>query len=501
MRSAATSSDVPHRGFVFGEFTLDIDRAVILHNDKDVSLRPKSFDVLRHLIEHHGRLVGKEELLKAVWGSAAVSDDSLTHCLIDIRKVLGDTERRMIRTVPRRGFIFDVPVQTIASLARLDRQRHGAKLVLAVAASLLVSIGAGYFLLHAYLLDPAPQTSPASAESQFGQEAVGLFIQGRFLFNRRAANDMETAEEFLRQAVDLEPQFAAAWADLAGVYVLQNFAGGDNNPDYLPLLKDAAERAVELDPNLAAGWVRLANYYTATGDEPAAARYMRRAADAETQDPLLLAVMAGDFAAAGDFDRAVDLQQRALALYPLSFVYRSNLSAYLLAAGRYRDGLREAERAALLSPKGPQVHFNIGSALIQLEQYERALAEATRWPDGPQRDVVMAMAALAQNREAVAAEAMARLRSSTDIESYRHRAEIEAFCENIENSFQILTQLRDQFIVRLDEQQWRRQLLMIKVSPFLAPVRADPRWQGWLEESRRIMIARSEQAPVKASFE
>ena len=103
----------------------------------------------------------------------------------------------------------------------------------------------------------------------------------------------------------------------------------------------------------------------------------------------------------------------------------------------------------------------------------------------------MAMAGLSLSREAVAAEAMVRLRSSTSIESHRHRAELEAFCENIENSFLILTQLRDQFGGRLDEQQWRWQLLMINVSPFLAPVRADPRWEGWLEETRRPLVTRS----------
>ena len=104
----------------------------------------------------------------------------------------------------------------------------------------------------------------------------------------------------------------------------------------------------------------------------------------------------------------------------------------------------------------------------------------------------MAMAGLSLSREAVATEAIARLKSSTSIESSRHRAELQAFCENIESSFLILTQLRDQFGGRLDEQQWRWQLLMINVSPFLAPVRADPRWEGWLEESRRSLVAHSQ---------
>ncbi len=492
MRSEAASSDVPHRGFVFGEFMLDIDRAALLHNGDNVGLRPQSLDVLRQLVEHHGSLVRKEDLLEAVWGKTAVTDDSLTHCLIDIRKVLGDTERKMIRTVPRRGFIFDVPVETISSAVRLGHQRHRVKLASFIAAGILASVGAGYFLLHAFQPGPPPQAAPTSADSRLDNEAIDLYLQGRFLFNRRAPTDLDAAEKLFKHAIDLEPQFAGAWADLAGIYAVRYFAGGDVDPEALPLLKHAAERAVELDPDLAAGWVRLAHYYAAIGDQPSADRHMQRAADAETEDPLLLAVMAGDFAAGGSFDRAVELQQRALAIDPLSVVNRFNLSSYLLAAGRYTDALREGARAAQLSPTGDaRLKVNVGFALIQLEQYERALALATSWPDSSQRDVVMAMAGLSLSREAVAAEAMVRLRSSTSIESHRHRAELEAFCENIENSFLILTQLRDQFGGRLDEQQWRWQLLMINVSPFLAPVRADPRWEGWLEETRRPLVTRS----------
>lgn len=494
----ATEPNVPHCGFVFGAFVLDIDRAALLHNGKNVRLRPKSLDVLIHLVEHHGCLVGKEELLDAVWDKAEVSDDSLTHCLIDIRKVLGDTERKMIRTVPRRGFIFDLPVESISAALRRDRQRHRSRLISSIAAGLLLSVGTGYFLLHAYFPDP-----PAvdSTESQWSQEAVDLHARGQFLFHRRAAGDLETAEELLRHAVDLEPEFATAWAELAGIYLLGYFSGGDNDPGALRLLKDAAEKAVEFDPNLAAGWVRLAHYYAAIGDQHSADRYMQRAIDAESADPLLLAVLAGEFAGIGDLDRAIELQQQALAADPLSLVNRRNLTAYLLAAGRYDDGLREAERVAQLNPESTRKELNVGFALIKLEQYERALALAASWPDGPEKDVVTAMAGLVLEREAIAMEAIARLKSSTDIESYRYLAELQAFCEDIDNSFLLLAQLRDQFRGPSEQQQWRHHLFLIRMSPFLEPVRADPRWQSWIEEANRPLIARSEQVPVKTSVE
>jgi adenylate cyclase len=94
----------------FWEFKLDTARGGLLLAGAEIKLRPKSYAVLCHLVERAGRLVSKEELLHAVWGHASVTEGALTQCLIDIRRALGDDSQRMIRTVPRRGYLFDVPV-------------------------------------------------------------------------------------------------------------------------------------------------------------------------------------------------------------------------------------------------------------------------------------------------------------------------------------------------------------------------------------------------------
>jgi DNA-binding winged helix-turn-helix (wHTH) protein len=94
----------------FDAFTLDLSRSCLRCGADDVRLRPKSFDVLRYLAEHPGRLVGKEELLGAVWRNACVTDNSLVQCLIEIRRALHDDAQAIIRTVPRRGYIFDISV-------------------------------------------------------------------------------------------------------------------------------------------------------------------------------------------------------------------------------------------------------------------------------------------------------------------------------------------------------------------------------------------------------
>jgi TolB-like protein len=70
-----------------------------------VDLRPRSFAVLRLLAENAGRLVTKDDIIDKVWGDVIVTEDSLTQCIADIRRAIGDEGRRILRTVPRKGYV------------------------------------------------------------------------------------------------------------------------------------------------------------------------------------------------------------------------------------------------------------------------------------------------------------------------------------------------------------------------------------------------------------
>src|SRR5512137_511571 len=98
------------RKYHFGDFTLDLRRGALLRAGEEVRLRPKSFAVLQALIERHGELVTKDELLERVWGRTVVTDGAITQCLIDVRHAIGDESQEIIRTVPRRGYLFSAPV-------------------------------------------------------------------------------------------------------------------------------------------------------------------------------------------------------------------------------------------------------------------------------------------------------------------------------------------------------------------------------------------------------
>ncbi len=100
-------------GIKFGPFRLDGDRYHLWRRESPIHLRPKTWDLLQHLIERPGVLMTREELIQAIWQQTAVSDDVLTQSVFELRQALGDPAKkpRYIETVHRRGFRFIAPVR------------------------------------------------------------------------------------------------------------------------------------------------------------------------------------------------------------------------------------------------------------------------------------------------------------------------------------------------------------------------------------------------------
>ena len=110
---AATSPGAEERRqrrYQFGEFTLDLETGFLRRQREPVDVRAKAFDLLAYLVQRHGRVVTKDELVDAVWPGVAVTDNSLAQCMAEVRRVLGDDERNIIRTIPRRGYVFAADV-------------------------------------------------------------------------------------------------------------------------------------------------------------------------------------------------------------------------------------------------------------------------------------------------------------------------------------------------------------------------------------------------------
>ena len=97
----------------FGPFAIDVDRAEITRDGAPLVLRPKTFALLLHLVDRPGKVVGKQELLDAIWPGVVVTDESLTQAVSELRGALGDREQTLIRTVSRRGYRFDGEVREL----------------------------------------------------------------------------------------------------------------------------------------------------------------------------------------------------------------------------------------------------------------------------------------------------------------------------------------------------------------------------------------------------
>ena len=101
-----------HDTLAFAPFRLDLSDERLWRGQEVIRLTPKAFAVLRCLTARPGRLVTKDELLDQVWPDTAISEATLTGCIQELRRALGDRARspQFIQTVYGRGYRFIAPV-------------------------------------------------------------------------------------------------------------------------------------------------------------------------------------------------------------------------------------------------------------------------------------------------------------------------------------------------------------------------------------------------------
>src|SRR6266487_4031233 len=106
--------------YEFGPFVLDTAQHLVSKDSKPVQLTPKTYDTLVVLVENHGRLLSKDELMKAVWPNSFVEESNLTQQISMIRRALGESagEDRYIVTVAGKGYRFAAQVRQVIKEAR-----------------------------------------------------------------------------------------------------------------------------------------------------------------------------------------------------------------------------------------------------------------------------------------------------------------------------------------------------------------------------------------------
>ena len=94
--------------FSFGNFELDAGRRRLLKEGEIIALNSKSFDLLLTLIENHGQILSKDELLEKVWEGQFVEENNLSVQIAALRKIFGERkgEHQFIATIPGKGYRF-----------------------------------------------------------------------------------------------------------------------------------------------------------------------------------------------------------------------------------------------------------------------------------------------------------------------------------------------------------------------------------------------------------
>ncbi len=146
----------------FGRFCYDPAQRLLFRGEERISLLPKVADTLHVLLERHGEVVEKAELMRLIWPDATVEEIGLTRNISLLRKALDDSneESPIIETIPRRGYRFAAPLLEETPVPP-PRPKRNRALIMAAAAVLFAAAIYYQFYVPSKLL-PKAQTSLAA---------------------------------------------------------------------------------------------------------------------------------------------------------------------------------------------------------------------------------------------------------------------------------------------------------------------------------------------------
>ncbi len=506
--TSRSRSDSQRNAYAFGAFVLDLDRGMLTKNGTDLSLRPKSLEVLSCLVTHAGALVTKAELMAAVWPDVVVTDDSLVQCLIEIRKTLGDHDKTVIRTLPRKGYLFDIPVTRLedhsspfTAKPQLAINHFGPtrpRLMAAWPMAVFATVVLVWFLVtSAATSKPSPGSSQAnrsassdvtSEPDQLHNPAAAQYQQGKYHYARRAPGDLDRAMKYFQQAAELEPEWAEPWAGMGSTLHLLTIGDVQASTDNTARIIELMEKALSLDPNQPEALIRLACYYWLDGQVARSREFYEKALIFGQNNALVLAIAAGYAYRNLEISNALELQQRSVSLDPLNFAQRLNLGNLYYLNGQFALAKDEYLHAADLNPERQDaISGPLLTIAILLRDYTEAYRLLQQMPDGPEREHGAALYALSKGDETTAEASLQRLSQYVDADSLVLRAEVLAFSGQAEEAIQAI-QEATRIILHEHSYMAATQLLnQIFLSPWLQNVMQHPDASSW----RRSVVARA----------
>ncbi len=205
-------------------------------------------------------------------------------------------------------------------------------------------------------------------------EAYEAYLKGRFHWNKRTPEALRLAIKWFERAIEVDPEFALAYAGLCDVYNVQvTYMQVPANETYPKAIK-AARRAVELGPQLAETHTSYASILTHANLEEEAKREYARALEIDPNYVPALYWGSIHEVAEGRFEEALAMAGRAHHLDPLSVTVEIVQANIFWFARRGPEALHHYRRALELEPKMPWVHFRVALCLAAFGKLEEALA-------------------------------------------------------------------------------------------------------------------------------
>ena len=207
-------------------------------------------------------------------------------------------------------------------------------------------------------------------------EAYQLYLRCRYGWDRRTEEIIANSLEYCREAVEKDPRFALAWAELAGTYSALGLYAMRPRQETYERAKAAAERALALDDTIATAHIALARVKTEyEWDWAGAEREYQRAIALDPDSGRPHQNYGVHLAAVGRTKEAVAEMRRAVELEPMAPIFGANVGWYLYVDHRYGEAEPACRKAIEMDPNYPWGHNCLAAVYLATGRYREAVAE------------------------------------------------------------------------------------------------------------------------------
>ncbi len=207
-------------------------------------------------------------------------------------------------------------------------------------------------------------------------EAYQAYLRGRYFWNERTGEGLKKGLDYFRQAIDLDPNYAEAYAGIADSYAMLGLYTVMTPNEAFPKAKEAAIQALQLDSELAEAHATLAFvHFYYDWDGPAAEKEFAIALQENPNYAMAHSWRGFNFAVMGRFSEAISEATLAQAADPLSAIIGTNAGWVYFLAGQSGRAIEILDKVIEIDPNFPRAHFRLGNIYEGQHFYNRAIPE------------------------------------------------------------------------------------------------------------------------------